>query len=162
MLNKRVQDALNKQINAEFYASYLYLAMRVYFEEANLPGFAKWMDLQTTEERGHGMKIFDYIVDRNGHVELTAIAQPSSKFKSPLDVMQMALSHEQTVTGMINRLYELAQKENDYATQVMLEWFVTEQVEEEKQAILVIEHLKRIGDDGAGLLMLDSQMGERK
>ncbi len=162
MLSKKVQDALNKQINAELYSSYLYLAMQAYFEAGNLPGCAHWMRLQSEEERGHALKIFDYVFDRSGRVDLTAIQQPSSKYKSPLDVFQKTYEHEKTVTNMIHKLYELAVQENDHPTQVMLNWFVSEQVEEEKQALLIVEQLKMIGDNAPALLFLDHQLGERK
>jgi ferritin len=162
MLNKKVQDALNKQINAELYSSYLYLAMQAYFEGNNLAGCAHWMKLQSDEERGHALKIFDFVYDRQGTVALSAIQQPSSNYKSPLDVFQKAYEHEKTVSNMIHRLYDLAVKENDYPTQVMLNWFVNEQVEEEKQALLIVEQLKMIGDSSPALLYLDHQLGERK
>jgi len=162
MLSKKLQDSLNKQVNAEFYSAYLYLSMRTYFEQSNLPGFAHWMKLQSTEENAHGMKIYDFILDRQGQLELTAIQQPTSKFKSPLEIMQLALEHEKSISGMINRLYELAVKENDYPAQVMLQWFISEQVEEEKQALIIVEQLKRVGNDAAALMILDKELGERK
>lgn len=162
MLNKKLQDALNKQVNAELYSSYLYLSARAYFEQSNLPGFAHWMKLQSQEENTHAMKIFDFILDREGQIELGAIQQPTAKFKSPLEVMQLALEHEKSITGMINRLYELAVKENDYPAQVMLHWFIDEQVEEEKQALVIVDQLKRVGNDAAALLILDKGLGERK
>ncbi|OGC75759.1 MAG: ferritin [candidate division Zixibacteria bacterium RBG_16_50_21] len=162
MLTKKVQDALNKQINAELYSSYLYLSMQAHFEQTNLPGFANWMKVQSKEEYGHAMKIYDFINDRTGKVELSSIQQPTAKFKSPLEVIQLAYEHEQSVSGMIYRLYDLAVKENDFPTQVMLQWFITEQVEEEKQALQIVEQLKMIGDNTLALLMLDKQLGERK
>ena len=162
MLSKKIQDALNKQINAEFYSSYLYLAMQAYFEGNNLPGCAHWMKLQSDEERGHALKIFNFVYDRGGNVDLTSIQQPNSKFKSPLEVFQKAYEHEKTVSNMIHRLYDLAEQVNDYPTQVMLNWFVNEQVEEEKQAFLIVEQLKMIGDNSPALLYLDHQLGERK
>jgi len=162
MLSKKVQDALNKQINAELYSSYLYLSMQAHFEQTNLLGFANWMKVQSTEEYGHALKIYDFINDRTGKVELTSIQQPTSKFKSPLEVIQLAYEHEQSVSGMIHRLYDLAAKENDFPTQVMLQWFITEQVEEEKQALQIVEQLKMIGDNTPAFLMLDKQLGERK
>ncbi len=162
MLSKKIQDALNKQINAELYSSYLYLAMQGYFEANNLPGSAHWMKLQSEEERGHALKIFEFVYGRQGRVDLTAIQQPGSKYKSPLDVFQKAYEHEKIVSDMIHRLYDLAVKENDYPTQVMLNWFVNEQVEEEKQALQIVEQLRLIGDNAPALLMLDHQLGERK
>ena len=162
MLSKRLQDALNEQIKNELYSAYVYLAMTAYFEAANLRGFAHWMRVQSWEEVGHAMKIFGFVIDRGGRVVLEAIGQPPAEFKSPLDVFQKALAHERKVTGMIHRLYELAVKENDPPTQVMLHWFITEQVEEEKSAAEVVEKLKLAGDQGPALVILDRQLGERK
>lgn len=161
MLNKAIQDAINEQVKNELYSAYLYLSMSAYFEAVNLPGFAHWMRLQSQEEVSHAMKYFDFISDRGGRVVLQAIDQPPVEFQSPLDVFQRTLEHERKVTAMIHRLYELAVKENDYATQTELQWFITEQVEEEKRAHEIVERLKMIGDQGAALLMLDRQLGER-
>ncbi|MFQ5840775.1 MAG: ferritin, partial [Candidatus Methylomirabilales bacterium] len=122
---------------------------------------ARWMRLQSREEASHAMKLFDYVLEREGRVVLQAIEQPPQKFKSPLDVFQQALEHERKVTGMIHRLYDLAGKERDYATQVMLQWFITEQVEEEKNAGEVVERIKMIGDQPAALFFLDKQLGAR-
>lgn len=156
-----MQDALNNQINHEFYASYLYLAMSAYLDDANYPGFAQWMRVQSQEEYGHAMKIFNYINDRDGKVVLKAIQQPQTEFKSPLEVFSMALEHERKVTGMINDLYSMAMKENDYPTQVMLQWFINEQVEEEKTALGIVDQLKMIGDSPTAMIMLDRQLGAR-
>lgn len=161
MIGKAVQDAINAQIAHEFYASYLYLAMSAYFETINLPGFARWMRAQSEEEREHAMKFFDYLNDRGGSVELGAIAQPPGEFQSPLDVFQQALEHERKVTGLIHRLYELALKESDYATQAHLQWFITEQVEEEKNASQVIEQIKMTGGQPGALFVLDRELGAR-
>jgi ferritin len=160
-LKTSVQDALNAQLQMELVSAYAYLAACAYFERSNLPGFAHWMRLQSREELGHAMKIFDFINDRGGRVELKAIEQPLADFPSPLAVMEQALQHERRVTASINRLYDLAVKEADYPTQVLMQWFVTEQVEEEKSASLIVEQLKLIGDDGTGLLLLDRRLGER-
>jgi ferritin len=162
MLGKSVEDALNEQVKNEFYAAFTYLSMSAYFNGANLDGFANWMRIQSQEEMGHAMKIFNFILDRGGRVHLRAIEEPPSTFKSPLDAFEKALEHEQRVTQMINRLLELAVKENDYPTQGMLQWFITEQVEEEKSASMAVEQLKMVGEDNAGLLMLNMKMGERK
>jgi ferritin len=161
MLSKSMLRALNEQVNHELYASYLYLSMSAHFQNANLPGFAHWMALQSKEEYEHAMKIFNYITARNGRVLLDAIDKPPTEFKKPLEVMKQVLEHEQKVSGFINRLYELAVKEKDYPTQVMLQWFITEQVEEEKTAGDIIEQLKMVGDMPAGLIMLDRQLGSR-
>jgi ferritin len=161
MLSKKLQDALNQQINHELYSSYLYLAMSAHFESVNLPGFARWMKVQSEEENEHGMKFFHYVYERGGKVVLEAIAKPPVDYKTPIDVMKKVLEHEKKVTGTIEALYELALKEKDYAAQVMLHWFIKEQVEEEKNASDIIEMLKTIGDAPAGLAMLDSRVGAR-
>ncbi|HEY5615320.1 MAG TPA: ferritin [Bacteroidota bacterium] len=161
MLSKSMLKALNEQVNQELYASYLYLSMSAHFESANLPGFALWMQVQSKEENGHAMKIYKYIHNRGDRVMLEAIDKPPSSFKKPLDVMKQALEHEKKVTGLITRLYEVAMKEKDYPTQVMLQWFINEQVEEEKTASDIIELLKQVGDAPAGLIMLDRQLGAR-
>jgi ferritin len=162
MISAGVQDAINDQINHEFFAAYLYLSMSAYFESVNLPGFAGWMRSQAQEEVTHGMKLFDFINDRGGRVVLKAVEAPPTDFKGPLDVFEQALRHEQKVTGMINSLYERAAAANDFAAQVALQWFITEQVEEEKTADLIVEQLKMIGNDRPALLMLDREMGARK
>jgi ferritin len=161
MISKTVQDAINDQIKNELYSAYLYLSMSAHFEAANLLGFAHWMRVQAKEEQGHAMKFFDYINDQGGHVLLKAIDQPPTAWKSSLELFQQVLEHEQKVTGLINKLYELALKENDYATQVMLQWFITEQIEEEKNASQIIEQLKLIDAHGTAVLMLDHQLGKR-
>ena len=161
MLTKKVQDALNQQINHELFSSYLYLAMSAHFESVNLPGFARWMKVQSEEETEHGMKFFHYVNERGGKVILEAIAKPAVDYKTPMDVMKKVLEHEKKVTGTIEALYELSMKEKDYPTQVILHWFIKEQVEEEKNASDIIEMLKNIGDAPAGLAMLDSRLGAR-
>ena len=160
-ISQGVQDALNDQINHEFHAAYSYLSMSAYFENTNLPGFAAWMRAQAREEVTHGMKLFDFVNDRNGRVVLKEVEAPPVDFKSPLDVFERALKHEQKVTGMINHLYEVAATANDFAAQVALQWFITEQVEEEKTADLIVEQLKMIGSDRPALLMLDRELGAR-
>ena len=161
MLNKTMQDAMNEQIKNELYSAYIYLSMSAYFEETNLPGFAHWMRLQAQEEEEHAMKFFYFINERSGRVVLQAIDQPPIEFESPLNVFERTLEHEQLVAGMIHRLYSLALQEEDYATQVFLQWFVTEQVEEEDSATQIIEMLKLIGDKRHALLMLDRELGRR-
>lgn len=161
-LSKKLEKALNEQITHELESAYVYLSMCAYFEAQNLLGMAHWMRLQAQEEVGHAMKIFGFINDRGGRVELGAIAKPPVEFKSPLEVFQKALAHERKITGLINQLYDLADDEDDYPTEVMLQWFIDEQVEEEKSAQEVIDHLKLIGESGAGIFMLDRQLGERK
>ncbi len=161
MLSKAMQDALNDQIGKEFYSAYTYLSMAAYFQSVNLPGCAHWMRVQYQEENSHALKLFDYLSDRVGKAVLQGIKQPSVEFKSPLDVFEQALGHERDVTAAISRLYSLAQKENDYATQIKLQWFVNEQVEEEKSAMDIVEQLKAIGDNNIALLMLDRQLAAR-
>jgi ferritin len=162
MLSETLQKAINEQIKDEFYASHLYLSMAAYFEANSLPGFAHWMEQQSSEERNHAMRFYAYVNDRGGCVVLKEIGKPPSDFGSPLEVFEKALQHEQKVTASINEIYALAVKEGDYATQVMLNWFVEEQVEEEKSATDVIDMLKRAGDKEHVLLMIDRQLGARE
>ncbi len=162
MLNQTVQDALNKQIQYEQHAAHVYLSMSAYFEAINLAGCAHWMRKQSEEEVEHAMKIFDFVNDRGGRVQLQAIDAPPTEFASVLEVFEKALAHEQKVTGLINQLYELAIQEKDYPTQVMLQWFIDEQVEEEKNVGQVIEQLKMIGTQGTALYMFDRQLAARK
>jgi ferritin len=161
MLKKSVQDALNEQIKGELDSAYLYLSMSAHCAGANLPGFAKWLRLQSNEELSHGMKLFDYLSDQGGRVALKALGEPAGGFESPLRMFQEVLEHERKVTAMIHRLYELALKEKDYATQVELQWFVREQVEEEKNASQILERVKLAGEGGHALLTLDQEMGAR-
>jgi ferritin len=161
MLGKAVQEAMNEQIKNELYSAYQYLAMAAYCESANLPGFAHWMRTQAREETEHAMKFYDFILDRSGRVVLQTIDQPVADFSSPLEVFEQALEHEQMVTAMINDLYGLAVTENDYASQTFLQWFVTEQVEEEKNAGDVVETLKMVGDKSEALFLLDRELAGR-
>lgn len=161
MLNSTVQNAINEQIKNELYSAYLYLAMSAHFEAANLPGIAKWMRFQSNEEVEHAMKFFDYVNDRGGRVILKAIDQPQSEWSTPIEAFEQVLEHEQKVTGMIHNLFAIATKENDYPTQVMLHWYINEQVEEEKNASTIVEQLHMIGDHPNALLMLDHRLGER-
>lgn len=161
MLKQKVQDALNEQIKHEFYSAYVYLAVSAYCQTISLPGFAHWFDVQSAEERGHAMKIYNFILDRGGHVKLHAIDGPPSDYGTPLSIAEKGLEHEQKVTGLINKLYELAVTEEDYPAQIMLQWFINEQVEEEKNAQLLIDQVKMVGDNRAALLMLDMELGKR-
>ena len=161
MISKKMQDALNNQVNAEFYSAYLYMAMEAYFESANLGGFAKWMRVQMQEELTHGVKIYDFIHERQGRVMLEAIARPQGEWKSPLAVFEAAWKHEQKVTGLINELVELAAREKDHATGVFLQWFVTEQVEEEKNASEIVAKLQALKDSAGSMYMLDKELGKR-
>ncbi len=161
MLSKKLQAALNAQVTAELHASHLYLSMAAHFSNADLPGFEAWMRAQAEEERGHAFRLFDFVLDRDGQVELGAIAAPATDFGSALTTMEATLAHEKKVSAQINDLYKLSGDENDYPAQVMLQWFVTEQVEEEKTAMDIIARLKLAGDDGAALLLMDQEMGSR-
>ena len=160
-LSKTVQDALNEQMKQEFYASYVYLAMSAYCSASNFEGFAKWLRQQASEETAHAMRIYDYIEDRGGRVLLQAIPQPATEFPSILNVFEQARDHERKVTGMINGLYELVDAEKDYASHAFLEWFLTEQIEEEKTSNKIVESLKLAGDHPGALLMLDRELGAR-
>jgi ferritin len=162
MISKKMEKALNDQINAELYSAYLYLSMSAYFEAGNLPGFAKWMRIQWQEEVMHALKIYDYVNERGGRVILKSIDGPPAKWKSPLDVFQATYKHEQVVTGRINGLVTQAVAEKDHATNAFLQWFVTEQVEEEKSADEIVQKLKRISDAPGGLYMLDKELGQRQ
>ena len=162
MISKSLQDAINEQINFELFSAYLYLSMSAHFEAQNLSGFANWMRVQYQEETGHAMKFYKYIYERSGAVILKTIAQPQTKFKTPALVFKQVLEHEQKVTSLINKLYELAVKEKDYATQSFLQWFINEQVEEEKNATDIINMLEMIGDSPVSLIMVDRQLGSRK
>lgn len=161
MLSDKVLEALNEQIAHELYAAYLYLAMMAYFDGRSLEGFAHWMRLQSKEEVGHAMKLVDFILDRGGNVELRELAAPPADFESPLAVMESALRHEEKVTAMINDLYELAAAEKDYASQVLLQWFIDEQVEEEKSAGGVVDQLRLAGDSVSALLVIDERLSRR-
>ena len=161
MISKTMQDAVNEQINKELYSSYLYLSMAAYFENKNLPGFAKWLHVQTDEERGHGMKFYQHLVDRGGSVMLKAIAAPATEWKSYLEVFKEVQAHEAKVTASINSLYELALSEKDYPLQVLLQWYINEQVEEEKNAAEIVQQLELIDAHGTAVLMLDHQLGKR-
>lgn len=161
MISTAMQKAINEQINKELYSSYLYLSMAAYFEEQNLPGFANWMYVQEGEEREHGMKFYEYLVDRGAKIDLKAIAAPAASWKSALEVFKEVQKHEAFVTASINSLYEIALSEKDFASQIMLQWFITEQVEEEKNAAEIVQKLELIEAKGTALLMLDHELGHR-
>lgn len=161
MLSPKLQEAINAQINLEMASSYAYLAMAAHFEGNSLPGMANWMRIQANEETTHAMKLFDFMCDRGGKVVLQPIGQPQHDYATPLSVFEDALHHEQTVTKAINSLYAFAQAENDYPTQVMLQWFINEQVEEEKNAMTAIDQLKMAAGNPSALLMLDQMYGAR-
>ena len=162
MFSEALQNAMNEQIKNELYSAYLYLAMSAHFEADSLPGFAKWMRMQANEEREHAMKFYDFINDRGGRVELRTIEAPPKSYGSPLEVFQMVLEHERKVTGMIHKLYETALKDSDYPSQVMLHWFIDEQVEEEKNAGLIVDQLKMVEEHQTALINLDHHVGKRE
>ena len=153
---------LNKQVNAELYSGYLYLSMASYFEDDDLPGFANWMRVQAQEELEHGMKIYDYIIRRGGSVKLDAIEGPQTEWDSPLAAFEHVLSHEQTVTGLINNLVDIAITEKDHATNNFLQWFVEEQVEEEDNMRTIVEVLENLKDGYTGLYLYDKELGRRE
>ena len=160
-MNTTVQEALNEQIKNELYSAYLYLSMAAYLESVNFKGFAHWMRVQHDEEVTHAMKFFDYVYDRGGRVTLKPIDQPPAEFASVIDVFQKTLAHEQHVTGLIGGLLETAAQEKDYATQAFLQWFVNEQVEEEKNATDLLARLRIAGERGSSLLWIDKEAGKR-
>ena len=160
-MKEKMLAAFNKQINAEMYSAYLYLSMEAYFQSINLTGFANWMRVQTQEEMMHAMKFYDFVFERGGKVELEAIDKPPLSWDSPLAAMKEVLKHEQHVTALINDLVDLAIKEKDHASNIFLQWFVTEQVEEEASADAVIQRLKLVKADGSGLFMIDTELGQR-
>lgn len=159
--SKGLQQAMNDQIRKEFESAYIYLSMAAWMEDQNLPGFAAWLRLQAREESTHAMKIFDHLIDRGCRVELQPLAGPPTDFKSSLHVFQEVKKHEEKVTKSINDLYGLALDDRDYASQVFIQWFITEQVEEEKNSSQVLESVRRVGDNQAALVMLDRELGSR-
>ncbi len=161
MLSQKIEDAFNKQINAELYSSYLYLSMAAYFESLDLKGMANWMRIQSTEEQQHAMRFFDFINDRSGRVTLSTIEGPPADWKAPLEAFEAAYKHEQKVSGMINDLMNLVGAERDGAGHDFLEWFAREQVEEEANVQLIVSQLKLAGDAGLGRYLLDQQLGQR-
>lgn len=161
MISQKIQDAFNEQINAETYSAYLYLSMAAYFASINLDGFATWMRVQAQEELLHAMKFFDYINERGGNVSLKPIDGPPTRWDSPIAAFQEAYRHEQKVTGLINNLVDISLQERDHASNAFLQWFVTEQVEEEASADAVVQKLKLAGDHGGGLFMIDRELGAR-
>lgn len=162
MLSKKMEKALNEQINAEYYSSYLYLSMAAWCYAENLSGFGHWMELQAQEELGHVYKLFKYVNDRGGRVILKAIKAPPTNWSSPLAVMEETLKHEKKVTAMINKLAELALAEKDFATNALLQWYINEQVEEEASASDIVNKLKMVKGAGNGLLMMDRALSQRQ
>lgn len=161
MINKKMVESLSHQINREIYSSYLYLSMAAYATSIGLKGFVNWFNVQVKEELIHAEKIYNYVGQQGGRVLLEAIEQPPCDFASAVDLFKRTLGHEKKVTKMINDLVNLAKHENDHATEAFLQWFVTEQVEEEANATEVLQKLELIGKDGNGLLIIDSQLATR-
>lgn len=162
MLSQKIQDAINTQINAEYYSSYLYLAMSAHAHSLNLRGFGHWFEIQAKEELGHVIKFFHYVLDRGSTVNLKGIDAPPTKWDSPLAAFEATLAHEQHVTRLIGNLVELARSEKDHATENMLQWFVNEQIEEEATADLLVHQLRLVGNAPAGLFMIDRELGSRQ
>lgn len=158
MLSKKMEDALNKQVNAELWSAYLYLAMSAYFKNKNLNGFANWMRVQYQEETTHALKIFDFINERGGNAKLEAIAKVEQTWKDPITIFEVTLAHEKKVTSLINNLVDISLQEKDHATGNMLQWFVAEQVEEEANAEEILQQLKMINGKGEGLFMIDKEL----
>jgi ferritin len=162
MISKTMEQALNKQINREFYSAYLYLSMSSYFETANMKGFAKWMRIQAKEEQMHALKMYDYLIARGGKVNLLDVEAPKVKWSSAGKVFEEVYAHEQKVTAMINGLVELAIKEKDHASFEMLQWFVKEQVEEEEHSSAILAQVMCVGDEPGHLFLLDHHLGKRE
>ena len=161
MLSEKMENALNGQLNAEMYSGYMYLSMNAYFKSINLDGFANWMHYQAQEELAHAMKFYDFIISRGGHVKLAQIDAPPNTWDSPLAIFEATLEHEQKVTGLIHELVELALAEHDHASNIFLQWFVSEQVEEEENVGGVLEQLRLMGEAKGGLFMMDRELAKR-
>ena len=161
MISTGTQNALNAQINAEQYTSQLYLAMSAHLSEKSFKGFAHWLRVQASEETAHAMKLITFILDRHGKLELKPIPAPPTEFGGVIEVFERTLAHEMGITTQINALFELARNEKDYASEIALQWYVTEQVEEESRVGQIVDQLKAVGDQGGGIWYLDSKMGKR-
>jgi ferritin len=162
MIGKKMQDALNAQINLEQYSAQLYLAMSAHCEGKSFRGFAHWLRVQAQEETKHAMKLVEFVLDRGGHLALAAIAAPPVDFGSVTQTFEKILEHEQGITAKINALFELSRAEKDYASEIALQWYVTEQVEEEATVGQIVDQLKAVGEQGGGIWYLDSKMGKRQ
>ncbi|MGB9613937.1 MAG: ferritin [Fervidobacterium sp.] len=162
MIGEKVLNALNEQVGKEMFSAYLYLSMASYFDSIDLMGFGKWMKIQAKEELGHAMKLYEYIYGRGGRVELPALQKPQHLWESPLKAFEAAYHHERFITESINKIYELAKEEKDYATEQFLQWYIKEQVEEEAQTELIYRKLQKFQDSPMGLYMLDKEVGSRE
>ncbi len=161
MIHPTMQDALNAQINAEQYSAQLYLAMSAAMENKSFRGFAHWLRTQAAEETTHAMKLIDFLLDRGGKLELQAIAAPPVDFGGPIPLFEEVLKHEEKITAMINALFERARTGKDYASEITLQWYVTEQIEEEGNAGLIVDRLHAVGDTGGAIWYLDKELGKR-
>ncbi len=161
MISEKMQTALNEQVNKEFYSAYMYLAMSAHCNTLGLPGFAHWMRMQYEEENMHVTRMYDYILDQGGQVHLKTIEEPPVEYGTPLNVFETTLEHEQFVTSLIHKLMDLAVEEHDYATQTFLQWYVSEQVEEESNVNEILLPLRMVGDDKGGLMLIDQQLAQR-
>lgn len=161
MINKKIQDALNAQITLEQYSAQLYLAMSAHCEGRSFRGFANWLRVQAQEETKHAMKLVTFLLDRAGKLELGAINAPPADFGTVTQVFESILAHEKSITGKISALFELSRTEKDYASEITLQWYVTEQVEEEANVGQIVDQLKAVGEQGGGIWYLDSKMGKR-
>lgn len=162
MISQNMEKAFNAQVNEELYSSYLYLSMSAWYQGMNLSGFANWMRVQAQEELAHAMKIYDYVLERGGKVSLGQVKAPQGKWKNPSEPFAAAMKHEQHITGCINNLVNQAIEERDHAANIFLQWFVTEQVEEEANATDIVERLKLIGSAPGGLYMIDRELSSRQ
>jgi len=161
VISQSMQDALNAQINVEQYSAQLYLAMGAHCESLSYRGFAHWLRVQAGEETAHAVKLIDFLLDRGGKLALLAVAAPPREFGGVVQVMEQVLAHEQAITGKIGALFERARAEKDHASEITLQWYVTEQVEEESTVGQIVAHLHAVGDKGGGIWYLDSRMGKR-
>lgn len=161
MISKTMQDALNAQINVEQYSAQLYLAMGAHCETLSFRGFAHWLRIQAGEETAHAVKLIDFLVDRGGRLELQPVAAPPRDFGGVIQVFEQVLAHEQGITGKIEGLFERARAEKDHASEITLQWYVTEQVEEEANVDDIVNKIKMVGTDGAGLFLIDRELKTR-
>jgi ferritin len=161
MLTKNVEACMNDQLQKELQSAYVYLGMSAWAESQSLPGTAAWLRRQFQEEQDHAMRFYNFIIDRGAAVKLQQLDAPPTNYKSLLDVFETALEHERAVTKSINDLYALVAKEQDFASQAWLDWFATEQVEEEKTVMQIVDDLRRIGNDGNGIFILDKDLANR-
>jgi ferritin len=162
MISRKMQDALNSQIREEMYSSNLYLSMAAWSEACNLKGFSHWMRIQSKEELGHALKLFDYLIERGGKAQIQAIGEPQQEFKSPREVFEQTLAHELKISKKIHELYELALEEKDYATQNLMMWYISEQVEEEAHVTEYVEKLKMIGESSNAIFWIDKELRKRE